>query len=404
MTEINPLKNKTASNRADDSIEKQGTSDNSNGELRVQLEQTHPISLNVFLHCGSGELLALTGPSGSGKTTVLRAIAGLNRNASGFIGCANHVWLDTQNKIHRTAQQRRVGLVFQQYALFPHLSVLENITCAMSHVSRANRKDKAMTWLQLTNMEGLHNRKPSQLSGGQRQRVALARALAREPDVLLLDEPFSAVDQLTREKLYRELAQIRSTLAMPMVLVTHDMLEVQQLADTICLIHHGNSLQTGPVEQVMQQPDNARIARLLGHKNIYSGRYTQTANAEQLDLFGREFKTGKLGHAKLSDQAVQAVDVLIDPSAIIMHRNDRPSNGERENPVQTKVAEAIPMGNEMALKLVIERTGELMSFRISRHVAKRNQVTLGGKLKVSLLTEGIHLMPADKCSPQGQSG
>lgn len=365
--------------------------------LRVQLRQTLPIPLDVSLNCGSGELLALTGPSGSGKTTVLRAIAGLHKVTSGSISCQDELWQDDRKQIFLSAQQRRVGLVFQQYALFPHLTVLDNITTAMSHVPRKIRAGKAMEWLRLTNMEGLHKQLPNKLSGGQRQRVALARALAREPNVLLLDEPFSAVDQLTREKLYRELAQIRANLEVPMILVTHDMIEVQQLADSLCLIHHGKTMQAGSVTQVMRKPASARIARLLGHKNLYRGRYERTGTGAAVHMLGT--------HIVLTKQHVLDdgdVAVLVEPSAIIMHRNDRPSHGERENPIVTRVVQAVELGDELSLRLIEEATDSAIAFRISRHVATRNSVVVGGQLTISILSEGIHLMPAhehDDSSP-----
>lgn len=355
--------------------------------LRVTLSQTRPINLDVSLHCGSGELLALTGPSGSGKTTVLRAIAGLHRVESGSIECGNQVWQDHTQQVFLSAQQRRVGLVFQHYALFPHLNVLDNVTAAMSHVDRKARTSKAMEWLRLTNMDGLHSRRPDRLSGGQRQRVALARALAREPDVLLLDEPFSAVDQLTREKLYRELAQIRATLDLPMILVTHDMLEVQQLADSLCLIHHGRTLQSGSLSHVMRKPNSARIARLLGHKNLYTGTYTSDSTSASVAILGTQM------HIDAQPQIQNGpVSVLIEPSAIIMHRSDRPSQGERENPILTTVVEAVELGDELSLRLHADGTNEPMAFRVSRHVAARNKVVVGGQLVVSILSEGIHLM------------
>ncbi len=356
--------------------------------LKVSLQQSRPISLDANFECSNAELLALTGPSGSGKTTVLRAIAGLHRVTRGRIVCNNKLWQDGEKQLFVSPQQRRVGLVFQHYALFPHLTVLENVTTAMSHVTRNHRAGKAMEWLRLTNMEGLHKQQPHRLSGGQRQRVALARALAREPDVLLLDEPFSAVDQLTREKLYRELAQIRATLNVPMILVTHDMLEVQQLADSLCLMHHGKTMQTGPVTQVMRKPDNARIARLLGHKNLYAGLYQRQRQHGTLDILGTQLQVGNLMDAS------SRVDALITPSAIIMHRTDKPSNGERENPIVTRVVESVELGDELSMKLLVEATGDTIAFRVSRHVAMRNKVVIGGKLVVSILPEGIHLMPA----------
>ena len=237
---------------------------NRNPSLLIRLKQSDPIELDVSLQCHDGELLALTGPSGSGKTTVLRSIAGLHINAQGVVQCGQNLWQNTDQNIFVSPQQRRVGLVFQHYALFPHLNAMENVAVALSHVPRNLRLNKAMEWLQLTNMEGLHDKRPGHLSGGQRQRIALARALAREPSVLLLDEPFSAVDQLTRDKLYRELAQIRTKLDMPMILVTHDMQEVQQLADSLCLIHHGKTLQSEvQTGSIIDYSDTIEAWRLL---------------------------------------------------------------------------------------------------------------------------------------------
>jgi len=264
---------------------------------------------------------------------------------------------------------------------------MENVAVALSHVPRNLRLNKAMEWLQLTNMEGLHDKRPGHLSGGQRQRIALARALAREPSVLLLDEPFSAVDQLTRDKLYRELAQIRTKLDMPMILVTHDMQEVQQLADSLCLIHHGKTLQSGPTNEVMRKPVSARIAKLLGHKNVYKGDYTKNYGKGRLTMLGTQFEIDtatNLSNGKVS--------VLVEPSAIIMHRQDRPSKGERENPLLTRVNEAVEMGDDLSIKLDIHNTNEVMAFRVSRHVAARNNVLQGSDLRVSILPKGIHLM------------
>src|SRR5690606_21568120 len=138
-------------------------------------------------------------------------------------------------------QRRRIGMVFQDYALFPHLSALDNVIVAMGHVPSELRRERAQAWLTQVRLEGLETRYPAQLSGGQRQRVAVARALAREPDILLLDEPFSAVDQVTRRRLQRELARLRESIHIPMVLVTHDLDEANALADRLCVLYGGRS-------------------------------------------------------------------------------------------------------------------------------------------------------------------
>ena len=175
---------------------------NLNQELCLELKQSSPVPLNASLTCEAGELLSLVGPSGAGKTTLLRAVAGLMRPKHGVITCAGEEWFNSVANKFVKAQQRRVGFVFQQYALFPHLTALQNVEQSLRQFGRSERRRQAGFWLQRVNLAGLEHRRPAKLSGGQQQRVGLARALAREPKVLLLDEPFSAVDSATRCLLY----------------------------------------------------------------------------------------------------------------------------------------------------------------------------------------------------------
>jgi molybdate transport system ATP-binding protein len=243
--------------------------------LEVELQNPGPIRLAAAFDCAPGELLALVGPSGSGKTSVLRAIAGLLKSASmrGRIRVGDgtgQTWFDSQNSIALPAQQRRVGLVFQHYALFPHLSALANVALAARADATPAELDELFSRMGLV---GLQQRRPAQLSGGQQQRVALARALAREPEVLLLDEPFSAVDAPTRQTLYRELAALRLRVPIPMVLVTHDLHEARRLADRVVILDAGESLQIGPPAQVFASPRNARVAELVGIANHFQGRF-----------------------------------------------------------------------------------------------------------------------------------
>jgi molybdate transport system ATP-binding protein len=207
--------------------------------------------------------MALVGPSGSGKTTTLRAIAGLYSPAKGWVVCNGSVWFDTATKINVSTRSRRIGLVFQSYALFPHLTAIENVAEALGDRPRDTRVDEARALLARMHLEGVHARRPAQLSGGQQQRVAVARALARRPDVLLLDEPFSAVDRVTRRKLRRELVELRRDLPMPTILVTHDLDDVVRLADRVCVMNGGAILQRGSVTEVMQNPANQALVELL---------------------------------------------------------------------------------------------------------------------------------------------
>lgn len=231
--------------------------------LQVRLRQAAPIPLAVDFACGESELLALIGPSGSGKTTVLRAIAGLDRPREGYVKSADSVWLDTARGIDLPPHRRRAGIVFQSYALFPHMTALGNVIAALGHRPRAERINRARELLALVHLRGLEQRRPATLSGGEQQRVAVARALAREPAVLLLDEPFSAVDRRTRRKVHAELAELRQSVRIPIILVTHDIDEAADLADRISVIDKGETLQTGRPADLVAAPASPRVALAL---------------------------------------------------------------------------------------------------------------------------------------------
>ncbi|QWD63267.1 ABC transporter ATP-binding protein [Polynucleobacter sp. MWH-UH2A] len=248
--------------------------------LKVKLSQFSPNPLQLNMECIPGELHALVGPSGSGKTTALRTIAGLSNPQTGKIECDGQVWFEASEVSGITTainpSQRSCGFLFQQYALFPHLSALENV-CIPLHNSvptLSERKVLALQWLDRMGISDLAKRMPNQLSGGQQQRVALARALARPPKILLLDEPFSAVDAPTRQSLYKTLAQIRKELNIPILLVTHDLREADLLADRITVIDHGVGLQTAPPKVLFERPRNSRVAELVGINNKFEGVFT----------------------------------------------------------------------------------------------------------------------------------
>lgn len=212
--------------------------------LDVTLRQSTPIPLDVSFTCARGQVLAVFGPSGSGKTTILRSIAGVYTPSNARVRVGAEVWADTATGISLPVHQRAVGFVFQDYALFPHMTAIGNVTTALGHLPAADRRARAEALLDRVHLTRHRDRRPGELSGGERQRVAVARALARDPAVLLLDEPFSAVDRATRHHLQDEIAEIRRALNIPMVLVTHDAEDVARLATHVLTIDAGRAVRT----------------------------------------------------------------------------------------------------------------------------------------------------------------
>lgn len=228
----------------------------------------------VSMRINSGELVALLGPSGSGKTTLLRIMAGLELPDRGD----SSVSFNDENVSDLKAADRRVGFVFQHYALFRHMTVFENIAFGLRVRPRATRpsnetiKKKVMELLSLVQLESLAHRLPSQLSGGQRQRVALARALAVEPKVLLLDEPFGALDAKVRKELRRWIRQLHNEIHITSVFVTHDQEEALEVADRVVIMNGGCIEQIGTPEEVYDHPKNSFVYNFLGNVNVFEGR------------------------------------------------------------------------------------------------------------------------------------
>ncbi len=232
----------------------------------------HPALRDVSLAIPSGALLALLGPSGSGKTTLLRVIAGLEAPDAGA------VHFDGDDATTRGATDRRVGFVFQHYALFRHMTVFENVAFGLRVRPRARRppeaaiRNKVNDLLRLVQLDYLDDRHPSQLSGGQRQRVALARALAVEPSVLLLDEPFGALDANVRQELRRWLRRLHSQIHVTTIFVTHDQEEALELADRVMVMNEGRIEQDGTPEEVVEHPATPFVMTFVGAVNIFHGR------------------------------------------------------------------------------------------------------------------------------------
>ena len=211
------------------------------------IKQLPRFDINVSFSCKSGEMVTLVGPSGAGKTTLMRMIAGLEKPDIGSISFNGDTWLDTKKRIDLPPQKRSLGYVFQEYTLFPHLTVFKNVAFASRDAK------KVADLLKLLDVWHLKDRKPNKLSGGERQRVALAQALAKDPKVLLLDEPFSALDIVSRRKLRAELKKIKQEFNLPIIHITHDLEEAEYLADELLPIVQGRVDKTWLTGQSMNK-------------------------------------------------------------------------------------------------------------------------------------------------------
>ncbi|NLE73730.1 MAG: ATP-binding cassette domain-containing protein [Actinobacteria bacterium] len=235
-------------------------------ELTVQVRhQLGRIRLDAHLHVAGG-VLALIGPSGSGKTSVLRAISGLLKPDWGYVATDKKVLLDTEQSINLPAEERRVGMLFQDAALFPHMTVAGNIEYGLypRPRSRSERGDQVTAVLDRFRIGELASAKPRHISGGERQRVALARAVATSPELLLLDEPLSALDSVTKAHVSAELSQWLLELNLPTILVSHDFADVVGLADHVAIIEEGSIVQSGTKDQVLRSPASAFAAAFAG--------------------------------------------------------------------------------------------------------------------------------------------
>lgn len=283
-------------------------------------------------------------------------------------------------------------MVFQSYALFPHLSALENVVEALVDRQTGNKIELANEYLARVNLKGLGGRRPDQMSGGQRQRVAVARALAREPDVLLLDEPFSAVDKVTRIRLQRELVELRADLSIPIILVTHDIEEAARLADRIAVLHEGRILQMAAHDVLSKAPVNTAVARLVGIRNIFNSRVASIDQQQKrLELQWGNTLLETLYRGGFTPG--QPITWCIPSDGIVVHRRDRPSRGEHENPVFGVVNEVFQFGQTTELTLEVDDPdAHPLHCSLPTHVAQRNDIRIGADLGVSIKADMIHIM------------
>jgi molybdate transport system ATP-binding protein len=283
---------------------------------------------------GRPSITVLFGPSGSGKTTVLRCLAGLERPDSGVIQCGDELWFDHAKSVFLQPQERNIGYLSQDYALFPHLSVERNIGYGLRGSPPAERTARVCEVMRLLDLAGLETRLPRQLSGGQQQRVALARAVVRRPRLLLLDEPLSALDSPARLRLRGELRRLLLQIGVPAMLITHDRVEALALGDDLVVIDNGDIVQSGAVQEVFNRPANLAVAGIVAVETVQPGCILDSANGLLIVAVG-ETKLAALAQ----DLPAGARDVFVCIRAedvILLKGADSPSSPRNHLPATVR--------------------------------------------------------------------
>jgi sulfate transport system ATP-binding protein len=334
---------------------------------------------DVTLEAPGGKLVALLGPSGSGKTTLLRIIAGLDYADSG------QVIFEGEDATERSARQRNVGFVFQHYALFRHMSIFENVAFPLRVRKRPNDEvtERVHELLKLVQLDGLEKRFPAQLSGGQRQRIALARALAAHPKVLLLDEPFGALDAKVRKELRRWLRKLHDDIHVTSLFVTHDQEEALEVADQVVIFNAGRIEQVGTPDEVYNKPANPFVLGFLGHVNIFHGRMTggqaRLADGSPIPA-GSEVKDG-------------AIAAYVRPHEIDLVRADDPDALTSTKSTPAKVVWLHRAGAAVTVELEVESTGQLIVAELTRERTAELNLQRGDR--VHTLAKDMRVFAAD---------
>ncbi len=296
------------------------------------------------IEVASGRRLALVGPSGSGKSTVLRALAGLVRPSRGRVGLAGTVWLDTERGIDLPPEVRGLGFVFQDYALFPHLSAADNVGYGLRGLDRGERSRRAMAALERFGIGRLAGARPRELSGGECQRVALARALAPEPGLLLLDEPLAALDGPTRAVARSELAVLLDGLDAPAIVVTHDFAEAALLADEVAVLNAGRIEQRGSPEELSSSPASRFVAGFTGAVVLTGVARPGSGGLTAVDLEGGGVVTS-------ADLGEGAVAVTVYPWEIALEPEGTQAPTSAINHLRATVSSVTRIGNRARVGL-----------------------------------------------------
>jgi molybdate transport system ATP-binding protein len=337
-------------------------------------------------------MIAIIGVSGSGKSLTLRAIAGLLTPEAGRIVLPDGtVAFDAVRGINLAPQNRNVGYLVQDLALFPHLSVRDNIGFALLQWRRDARAERVSSLVETFGLSGMEDRRPDQISGGQQQRVALARALASNPPLLLLDEPFSALDTQLRAVLRRELIALRKRLGLTAVLVTHDVAEAYAMADRIVVYDVGEVVQVGTRDEVFYRPATLEAAQLVGVRNLVPG--TVIRREAQRAVVSTTWFTASIASASVTEGA--AVHVAIRPEHVLVLRDEHAAHSPNDIVLSGEIFEDVahPQAHSLAVRIEhASSTPFLLDVDVPTHPYQRLGIGVGSRTKVVLPETDVFLI------------
>lgn len=340
------------------------------------------------LQVGPG-VTVLFGQSGAGKTLTLEAIAGLLTPDRGRIAIHDRPVFDAAASLNVPPYDRRLGYVVQSYALFPHLTVAQNVAYGVFDLPRAEREQRVNDLLRTLGIHDLADRRPAQISGGQAQRTALARALVRRPQALLLDEPFAALDEGVALTLRRELRRLVRDLDLPVLMVTHDLTEASHIGDCIAVMDAGQVLQVGDRPEVLQRPNTARVARLLGIANVLEGKAVVSDDEAAVHT-----PIGPLQTAQ-TDIPEGPVHIAIRADRIILTRPDRPPD-DRPNTLDVQITDEADFGHSRTLYARLASgthpAAPILEIQIAPHPYQVMGVATRRRWRVHIPLEAVHVM------------
>jgi molybdate transport system ATP-binding protein len=356
------------------------------GRKNIKKREKNP---SFSMHCSfdaDSDFVVLFGCSGSGKTTALRCIAGLENPDAGTIKINDTVYFDSRKKVNISPQKRKIGYMFQENALFPHMNVRQNIEFGLKGLSSSSKTEKVNEMLGLVGIDELEFAYPDELSGGQKQKVALARALAPSPEVLLLDEPFSALDTVVRLKLRKELRTIQKKLGIPVIFITHDPVEAFTMADRMAVFDNGRVQQLGSPEEVFYHPKTRYVAELVGFSNLFDDavieRHGQGDECTFLWSLGTEITAPyirRIAGDKVSWGIRPENIELVDSENAYATQKE-----ERKNLLDGVIRNVVNKGSSRIMSLKLKDSGAVLNVEVMNHIFDSLKVGSGDECMVRI--------------------